>query len=398
MSDVSLDLHSVTYVDNVNSNLVCCICQYPFVDPVVTSCGHTFCRHCIYQAVESSPLCPVDRSPIDLNDIQEAVKIVSNMVNELQIYCPRQPRGCEYHVQRQHMEHHLASECQYAFEPCQLKECQELVLKKDLQRHADTCQHRETECKMCKRKMPAFELEDHHQLCPSEVMDCPHCGTSRPRSEHTAHLPDCPKMRVTCPFAEFGCDWNEERAKLAAHKEACVYDKIQGFLRTQQLKDDTMQEEIRQLRKENESLRRWQHEMQHQHDRTLGQLGVLFPAHFALDPDLPLETQQQVVLSETERLQGDVDQLSASVASLELKQNMALMTETFRLQEEMQSLRAVCHGMRMQIHYLMMERRGSMAAASPSNGPPPPPPLTIEQETRRRSWLDPSGPRQDTKL
>ena len=52
---------------------------------------------------------------------------------------------------------------------------------------------------------------------------------------------------------------------------------------------------------------------------------------------------------------------------------MALMTETFRLQEELQSLRAICHGLRMQMHYLMMERKTSItsntnAATGANNG------------------------------
>ncbi|KAI8063527.1 hypothetical protein BC940DRAFT_307428 [Gongronella butleri] len=397
--DGTLDLRSLSYVDNVNSNLVCCICQFPFVDPVFALCGHTFCRSCIYQAAESSPLCPVDRSAIDLDDLQPAVKIISNMVNELVVACPRQLRGCEYQGQRQHMAYHLSHECDYAYEPCKLEACEALVLKKDRERHVSTCKHRETECKMCQRKMPAFELEDHHERCPSETFTCPHCDTTRARSEHAAHLDNCPKMSVLCKMADFGCEWAGERAQLQAHEDTCLYKKMEGFFSKQQRKDETMQDEIRQLRKENESLRRWQREMRHQVDRTVSQLGVLFPAHFALDPDLPLETQQQAVLSETERLQSDVDQLSSSLASLELKQNMALMTETFRLQEEMQSLRAVCHGMRMQMHYLMMDRRGSLGSSShAANGHPPPPPLTVEQENRRRSWLDPSGPRQDTKL
>lgn len=122
--------------------------------------SHTFCQSCIYQAVDSSPHCPIDRSPLTLTELEPAVKIINNMVNELLIHCPRADRGCDFTGQRQYMEHHhMENDCQYAYEPCQLQECQELVLKKDLHSHISTCKHRETECKMCKKKMPAFELE-----------------------------------------------------------------------------------------------------------------------------------------------------------------------------------------------------------------------------------------------
>lgn len=94
---------------------------------------------------------------------------------------------------------------------------------------------------------------------------------------------------------------------------------------------------------------------------------------------------------------------------------MTLMTETFRLQEEMQSLRTICHGMRMQMHYLMMDRRdaaatatsgahhhesrasssnaAAAAAASDNNATAVGPVLN-----KMRSWLEGPNMRQDTKL
>ncbi|CAO3586013.1 unnamed protein product [Absidia cylindrospora] len=204
---------------------------------------------------------------------------------------------------------------------------------------------------------------------------------------------------MDCPHTEFGCPWTGERATLDDHLASCTYEKIKGFLHQHRQKETQMKEELQALRKENESLRRHQHETKQQLDTTTNQLSVLFPGHFAVDPDIPLDTQQEVVLSETQRLQSDIDSLSANMTSLELKQNMALMTETFRLQEELQSVRAICHGMRMQMHYLMVERRGAMMAAGAASNPPPPPhDHDGNGMSNRRSWLDPSGSRQDTKL
>ncbi|KAI8088699.1 uncharacterized protein BX664DRAFT_295992 [Halteromyces radiatus] len=411
-NDISIDLKSVTYVDNVNSNLVCCICQYPFVNPLVSPCGHTFCETCIYQALDSCSQCPIDRSPLCLPDLEPAVKIIVNMVNELLIYCPRKERGCDFIGQRQYMEHHMNNDCLYVFQSCQLQECQELILKKDLHSHVSTCKYRETVCKMCKKKMPAFELEDHYKLCPSEIIQCPHCDSSRSRSEHATHLTTCPKVPMTCTHAEFGCPWTGERATMEEHTTSCTYEAIKDYLHQQQQKYTQMKEELQAVRKENESLKQQQWESRQKLETMTNQLGILFPAHFSIDPDLPLDTQQEVVLSETQRLQNDIDTLSANMTNLELKQNMALMTETFRLQEELQSVRAICHGMRMQMHYLMMERRGAMMMQATSgttnthsDPPPPPPPLPPHDQDatgstfqRMRSWLDPSGSRQDTKL
>lgn len=120
---------------------------------------HTYCETCIYQAHEASSVCPVDRSAFTLKDIKPAVKIIRNMVNELNARCPRSEHGCGYVGQRQFMESHVKNDCLFTFAPCNMNECKALVLKKDLVTHIATCKYRHVECKMCKRKIRAFELE-----------------------------------------------------------------------------------------------------------------------------------------------------------------------------------------------------------------------------------------------
>jgi hypothetical protein len=118
---------------------------------------HTFCKDCIHQALENSSVCPIDRSTLSANEFQTAVKIIHNMVNELLVYCPRQ--GCPFTGQRQYIESHVANDCEYTIAPCELDECKELLLKKDLNTHAETCKYRTAECNMCKKKLRIFELE-----------------------------------------------------------------------------------------------------------------------------------------------------------------------------------------------------------------------------------------------
>lgn len=77
----------------------------------------------------------------------------------------------------------------------------------------------------------------------------------------------------------------------------------------------------------------------------------------------------ELLISENERIRSEVETLTANLTSLELKQNMAIMTESMRLQEEIQSLRAVCHGLRMQMHYVLLEQQNRHHPP----GPLPPP-------------------------
>ncbi|KAI8885947.1 hypothetical protein K501DRAFT_244889 [Backusella circina FSU 941] len=398
-----VDLRTLRYVDTINDNLVCCICRTPFIDPVVSNCGHTFCKDCIHQALENSCVCPIDRSTLAVNDFQTAVKIIHNMVNELMVYCPRQ--GCPYTGQRQYIGSHVTSDCEYTIAPCELEECKELLLKKDLNTHAATCKYRTAECNMCKKKLRIFELEDHYSVCPSETIDCPHCGTSTSRSEHNKHLISCPDYEIHCPYYEFGCNWLDRRQKLPEHLDMmCAYEPIKEYLELQKENEASLKKELKRVYKENEGLRRQQLDSKHQVEFITNQLDLMFPGHFITDPDIPEEARNESLLSENQRINNELETLTANLKSLELKQNMALMSETFRLQEELQSLRAICHGMRMQMHYLMMERRGATNPPGSNNASNPGgsennPNGGANSLDRMRTWLDMTGgPRQETKL
>ncbi|KAG8906672.1 hypothetical protein FRB99_006373 [Tulasnella sp. 403] len=159
-----------TYVDQINSNLVCCICRTPFIDPAVTTtCSHTFCRECIASALEVNPQCPVDRSLLTIQQLQPAATIVRNLVDELLVECPHAAVGCGLTCQRQLLLNHLASDCQYVQVQCSQEGCSHAVLRKDLGQHAEDCIHRLVECQACGRDVKLAEM-NHLASCPYEAI------------------------------------------------------------------------------------------------------------------------------------------------------------------------------------------------------------------------------------
>ncbi|KAG1053377.1 hypothetical protein G6F43_004532 [Rhizopus delemar] len=408
---MSFDIRAIKYVDKVNDNLLCCICQTPFIDPVTTHCGHTFCSHCIQQSLETSCQCPIDRTVIRIEEIKPAVKIIANIVNELLVHCPEE--GCDFVGQRQFIESHIKHDCQYTVTCCELEECKELLLKKDLDSHAENCQFRTLECQMCKKKLKKFELQKHYDHCPAEMIECVYCNSCRPRFEHGQHITECPQYRIPCDHQTYGCSWQDERQQLVDHLKRCPYEPIKDYLRQQDQKERSLREDILRLQKENQSLKRQQYESQQRTDSILERLGTMFPTYFSPDLDMiPEEARSESVLAENQRVASELETLSANIASLELKQNMALMTETFRLQEELQGLRSVCHGLRMQMHYLMMDRKmasttSAATTANTTNGNQSEngtnPTGTMSSRNRMRTLLDLSTqlhtpPRPETKL
>lgn len=86
----------------------------PFVVPAMSpTCQHIFCNLCITRAIDLSPTCPIDRSPLALSDLVEAPRIIQQMVEELRVACPNRERGCKVDCERGLMRGHLREECEF---------------------------------------------------------------------------------------------------------------------------------------------------------------------------------------------------------------------------------------------------------------------------------------------
>lgn len=103
---------SYDYVGPVNASLECAICRQPFDNPAMApTCQHIFCTICILRALELSPTCPIDRSPLSLDVLAEAPRIIQQMVQELPVFCPNKDRGCPVQCERGLLAGHLKGAC-----------------------------------------------------------------------------------------------------------------------------------------------------------------------------------------------------------------------------------------------------------------------------------------------
>lgn len=57
--------HLYNYVGEVDEDFMCQICLQPFVQPLDTPCGHTFCHVCMHNYLKVNPMCPLDRKPLN---------------------------------------------------------------------------------------------------------------------------------------------------------------------------------------------------------------------------------------------------------------------------------------------------------------------------------------------
>ncbi len=77
-----------------STSLLCSICQDIFQDPVINpACSHSFCRICIYQAVQMANRCPLCRAPLS-NDKVHPNLALAGLIGDLRAWCRYRELGC----------------------------------------------------------------------------------------------------------------------------------------------------------------------------------------------------------------------------------------------------------------------------------------------------------------
>ncbi|KAF4567522.1 hypothetical protein EYR40_006524 [Pleurotus pulmonarius] len=454
---------SYNYVDSPNSNLTCCICRAPFVKPVTTrTCMHTFCYDCIIQALQHSPHCPVDRSSLVQDDLLPSDPIIRSLVDELIIECTNLPIGCTETFQRQLLESHLKDACQYTEVTCGEDECNEVVLRKDVGKHAHDCAHRVLQCEGCQAEIKFVNMEAHIPECPATTATCPSCFQEMPRSELNSHRETCAEVIVGCSQSANGCPWTGPRHAGKNHSISCPYEAIKGFFALNQERISAITGENAILRQKVDTLERQLHATKQDVQITTAALGPWYRSPRICPPitqraavDLPIDAQPSsaspsnysanrsppfpaantgglppniipadpfapffprpdaseqfnsssppelqslnqfpgrrivsgstpnggdamrpaqnsvapVNLSSTiegafESLRESVVTVTTSVESLARRNDIALTNEALRLNEEIMSLRANIHGLRMQVR---ISSRGSILESNPAS-------------------------------
>lgn len=236
------DLRLLDYVTPYDDNLMCPICRCPFVDPVVlTECDHCFCRDCIRQTWTTStaynPLgprgdCPSCRTPAKLGPRSATSKILTNILDDLVVKCPKSEDGCKAKVKRGEVQDHLAIYCGYALVECTLEECELPVRRTD---STQGCLHFGVSCLACHEEMQKCHLETHwRSRCPDRKITCEACKNKvyyKDLAEHNLNL--CSSISIPCPGAAIGCSIRNKRQEAQVHARNCTFAKLAPVLAAQ---------------------------------------------------------------------------------------------------------------------------------------------------------------------
>eukprot|EP00961_Rhodomonas_salina_P185386 2502978-Rhodomonas_salina.1 len=79
-------MNTSDFLDVVDDNLLCTICQNVMVSPSCCGQGHQFCLECISKWIEQSPTCPSCSGDLTVSSLTK-LRLVENMINKLRVRC-----------------------------------------------------------------------------------------------------------------------------------------------------------------------------------------------------------------------------------------------------------------------------------------------------------------------
>ena len=110
---------------------------------------HCFCRPCITQHLQNAQRCPTCNDELTVETLAEPPRMVKEVINELNIHCVYNNRGCQEIPQLQHLNRHEDS-CGFAPVVCTNEGCGTTVNKRDLVHHeSEQCEYRKLKCHSC---------------------------------------------------------------------------------------------------------------------------------------------------------------------------------------------------------------------------------------------------------
>jgi ribosomal protein L35 len=203
----SLDLDDfVEEARQIVKDYKCPFCEGIYLNPVVDSCGHVFCKRCINHFIETHDKCPYSGWKLEEKNIQKIV-LIGDILEKQTVFCKNRHFHCEWLGKLSELDAHLNLDCRRQVVKCPHNGCENSVFREDLDDHTSACEWRIVACSDCHILTPYIEVKNHQDVCPRFKVCCPqNCGHHIERQEVDNHIQDiCFNTIISCPYKEIGC-------------------------------------------------------------------------------------------------------------------------------------------------------------------------------------------------
>eukprot|EP01112_Ceratiomyxa_fruticulosa_P001155 TRINITY_DN1113_c0_g1_i2.p1 TRINITY_DN1113_c0_g1~~TRINITY_DN1113_c0_g1_i2.p1 ORF type:complete len:353 (+),score=48.87 TRINITY_DN1113_c0_g1_i2:1515-2573(+) len=214
------------FVDNVNPNFVCGICEKVMFDPYdLEVCNHTFCGVCISQYLKDNGTCPTCSTIVEYPPrIKQTSENFTSVLYSQKTCCDnksfdeKEKSSCNWTGRWDCLSDHLEKECLFVTVKCNLG-CNKDFKRFEIFEHKEQCEFRNITCKLCKAVVDKRNIKEHKNECPHVRLNCK-CGKSFMRYEIAEHKEIyCEQTKVPCPFSQFCCTFMTERKSMNQHVE-----------------------------------------------------------------------------------------------------------------------------------------------------------------------------------
>ncbi|KAI9221058.1 hypothetical protein BC828DRAFT_382069 [Blastocladiella britannica] len=302
----AFDERDLEFVDPPNSNLVCPVCASVFVDAVSLECGHALCQRCLAQALASGGAnqrrCPVCRQPVARDPVPSYA--LRSLADELLVQCPNEPLGCAVTPARTRARTHALNECTY------------------------------------------------------RPVSCPHCGSTVAESALAAH-----QASDACTVAAPTTTTAAETEAEALVRVAAVEAAITRLVRRQDDQEHRVvaaEAELAAMRFAHASVAESMASMAARIDALESQAAAGPPP---MPPMPPAMMDFELAL---DRMAVDVDAMRAALTHTELRASVDLQTESLRLREEIQAVKAATLSLKASMSVLAAQQQRLSASSSAS--------------------------------
>ncbi len=203
--------------------LECPVCLFIIRDPhQVDCCGNKFCGACIDQIKSSNKACPLCNEE-KFTSFQD--KKLQRVLNDEQVQCSKQIRGCMWTGKLGQLEEHLntQSETGCLFVEISCIDCGNLIERQNMQNHRiQDCPYRPYSCEYCHEYESTYNevTNNHWPACKCFPVPCPNecSSTSLQRQNLEKHIAnECPMRPIRCELYNVGCPEKLPQKDMAKH-------------------------------------------------------------------------------------------------------------------------------------------------------------------------------------
>ncbi|MCJ1396057.1 hypothetical protein MMC18_008944 [Xylographa bjoerkii] len=361
----SVDFRELEYVDAVDQNLVCPICQCPMVEPVETECGHTFCSQCLCTALDhqgDERTCPSCRKSFPIVNLDPVNNLVHRILDDLVVRCVSKNKGCLATMARSNILDHVKRHCGFSDIACPDIRCLQTLQRR--QATDDQCHHGAAICDHCPEVMAELELDEHMRTsCEHRVVACHECDLEMHTDQVEEHKITCPEAIIQCDAFQYGCTFASQREAAAAHATVCPLSMLCPYLEAQENRFQEHEEGLKRMQRQNNIYKEFMATVEDSLARLIPPPmpgvppyhGLSQPAHSS--PGQVNHEPASHLLSLHESLREDVARVRNAVSEVDARANTISINDNLRHAEEMSHLNATIANLRTQVQWLISSQR-----------------------------------------